>query len=133
MRFREKLMNFMVGRNGYDQLCIATLGLAMALLIVNLFVHSVIIVIIEYLLLAWTIFRALSKNTYRRSIENGKFTAFWERLKRFFKLQKNKIRDRKTHVYRKCPHCKTVLRLPKIKGSHGVTCPRCSSRFDVKV
>ena len=105
----------------------------MALLIVNLFVHSVIIVIIEYLLLAWTIFRALSKNTYRRSIENGKFTAFWERLKRFFKLQKNKIRDRKTHVYRKCPHCKTVLRLPKIKGSHGVTCPRCSSRFDVKV
>ena len=126
-------MQFMAGRNGYDQLCLFSLGLAAVLLVVNLFVHSIIIVIAEYALLAWTLFRALSKNTYRRSIENGKFTAFWERLKRFFKLQKNKIRDRKTHVYRKCPYCKTVLRLPRVKGSHGVTCPRCSSRFDVKV
>ena len=133
MRFRDRLAGFMSGRNGYDQLSLFTLGIALALVIVNLFVHSVVIVIIEYALLIWTVFRALSKNTYRRSIENGKFTAFWERLKRFFLLQKNKIRDRKTHVYRKCPHCKTVLRLPKIKGSHGVTCPRCSSRFDVKV
>ena len=126
-------MNFMMGRNGYDQLCVAALVLSMALLVVNLFVHSVILVILEYLLLAWTIFRALSKNISRRQSENQKFTAVWERVKRFFKLQKNKLRDRKTHVYRKCPQCKTVLRLPKKKGSHSVTCPRCKAHFDVKV
>ena len=48
-------------------------------------------------------------------------------------LQKSKHRDRKTHVFRKCPACKSVLRLPRQKGKHTVRCPRCQHRFDVKI
>ena len=46
-------------------------------------------------------------------------------IKGFFVLRKNKFRDRKTHVYRKCPHCKAQIRLPKVKGEHKCACPKC--------
>ena len=69
-------------------------------------------------------FRMFSRNIQKRRRENDKFCGF-------FKLRRNKFRDRKTHVYKKCPHCKAVLRLPKAKGKHTVICPRCKNRFTV--
>lgn len=78
------------------------------------------------------IFRFFSRNIYGRSKENSKFKEIWRKVKSFLKLQKDRIKDRKTHVYKKCPKCKAVLRLPKKKGKHSVVCPRCSNRFDVK-
>lgn len=71
-----------------------------------------------------TFFRMFSRNIQKRRRENEKFCGF-------FKLRRNKFRDRKTHVYKKCPHCKAVLRLPKAKGKHTVICPRCKNRFNV--
>jgi len=133
MPFRQKLMNFMYGRRGNDSLNIALLVLAFLLLGINLFTHWVALVVLEYLLLILVIFRSLSKNLYRRGCENEKFLKVWRPVVRFFKQMKNRIRDRKTHVYRKCPGCKTVLRLRRIKGEHGVTCPKCSAHFDIKV
>jgi hypothetical protein len=73
----------------------------------------------------WIFSRMFSRNIAARRRENERFCGF-------FKLRKNKIRDRKTHVYRKCKHCKAVLRLPKAKGKHFVVCPRCKARFEVK-
>ena len=35
-------------------------------------------------------------------------------------------------MYKKCIHCKTVLRLPLKKGVHTVKCPNCKKRFEVK-
>ena len=69
-------------------------------------------------------FRMFSRNIQKRRRENDKFCGF-------FKLRRNKFRDRKTHIYKKCPHCKAVLRLPKAKGKHTVICPRCKNRFNV--
>ena len=49
------------------------------------------------------------------------------------KLRKKKWAYRKTHIYRKCPNCKAEIRLPKKKGKHVCTCPRCKKDFDVIV
>jgi uncharacterized C2H2 Zn-finger protein len=76
-------------------------------------------------LIFWSFFRMFSKNIPARRLEN-------ERFCNFFKLRANKFRDRKTHVYRKCPKCKANLRLPKAKGKHFVVCPRCKHRFKVR-
>ena len=70
-------------------------------------------------------FRMFSRNVQKRRRENDRFCGF-------FRLRRNKIRDRKTHVYRKCPKCRAVLRLPKARGKHSVVCPRCKNRFEVK-
>ena len=75
----------------------------------------------------------MSRNVYKRQEENRKFLKLFEKPKKFFELQKCKRRDRKTHVYKKCPSCKNNLRLPKVKGKHTAVCPCCKTRFDVKI
>lgn len=133
-RLKAALYRFMYGRYGSDQLNNALLWsyavLVIVYMVVFLFVEGNPFVYLAYLLLSWTIigiaiFRFMSRNIAKRRRENEKFTGF-------FKLMKNKRRDRKTHVYRKCPACRAVLRLPKAKGRHTVVCPRCKNRFSVK-
>ena len=133
-RLKNAFYRFMYGRYGNDKLNNALLwsyaALIIAYMVVFLFVEENPFVYLAYLLLSWAligtaIFRALSRNIAKRRQENEKFTGF-------FKLMKNKHRDRKTHVYRKCPACRAVLRLPKAKGRHTVVCPRCKNRFEVK-
>lgn len=124
----------MYGRYGTDKLNTALLWtyavLVIVYMIVFLFVEENPFVYICYLFVSWfilgvVIFRTMSRNIAKRRAENQKFTGF-------FKLRKNKWRDRKTHVYRKCPSCKAVLRLPKAKGKHNVVCPKCRNRFEVR-
>ena len=135
MRFREKLARFMYGRNGIDRLGIALLVASMLLSLVNIFFRSYvyyIISLVRSVFLLLFILRALSKNLYKRQREDQVFVRIWGKVTGFFKLQKNRIRDRKTHIYRVCPHCKAQLRLPRRKGKHTVKCPKCNYRFDIK-
>lgn len=136
MSFREKLYRFMYGRNGTDALCRALLVLYLILLVINLFIprpYTWYFSILELALGGYIIFRTLSRNLYKRRRENQWYLKHENRVKGFFALQKNKWRDRKTHVYRSCKHCKKTLRLPRVKGKHTVCCPCCGRRFDVKV
>lgn len=132
-KFTDKLIRFMYGRNGNDKLNQFLFWVYFVLLLVNLFLKSVILWVVELILVALYMFRFLSRNIYRRQTENRKFLKIWNKFTGFFKLQKNKFRDRKTHVYRKCEHCKAVLRLPKKKGKHTVRCPQCNKTFSVKI
>ena len=86
---------------------------------------SISYIVISAALISLLFFRMFSKNIVKRRAENERFCGF-------FKLCKNMYRDRNTHVYRVCPKCKAVLRLPKAKGKHTVVCPRCRNRFEVK-
>lgn len=131
--FRERVATFMAGRYGIDRLYYFLLAICFILIVINLFASSIIISIIESTLFAYAIFRVMSRNIYKRQQENEKFIKLIEKPKKIFNLQKCKMRDRKTHVYRKCPSCKNNLRLPRQKGKHTVVCPCCKHRFDVKI
>ena len=129
----------MYGRNGSDTLGKFLLGCYVAVVliysIVSLFIPATAtkvsgVLTLVYVLLTGTLVvlifhRIFSRNVLKRRQENQKFCGF-------FKLLRNRFRDRKTHVYRKCPKCHAVLRLPKAKGKHAVICPRCRERFQVK-
>ena len=133
MSFRERIYRFMSGRYGGDTLGTTLMAFALAMTVANIFARTWILYLLSDAILLWALFRILSRNRYKRMRENQAFCGFFRRIKGFFSLQKSKRRDRKTHVYRKCPHCKSVLRLPRIKGAHTVNCPRCHNRFDMKV
>ena len=132
-KIRSALYRFMYGRYGTDTLgkvlIIAYFAVVVLHTLVTFFVDSLVldaIVSVLSLVLVAVIFgRMLSRNIAKRQRENQRFCSF-------FKLLKNRFRDRKTHVYRKCPKCQAVLRLPRNKGKHFVVCPRCKNRFTVK-
>ena len=123
----------MNGRYGADALFNFTIYTTVALILVNIFFRNPIVILLEFVFLAISVFRMMSRNTAKRRAENEKFLKKSKALRSFFKLQKNRIRDRKTHAYRRCPSCKAVLRLPRKKGQHTVKCPSCGNRFDVKI
>ena len=131
--FREKLIRFMAGRYGTDALYNFVLWVCVGLIIINIFVGSWIISIVETALFVWSIFRFMSRNIYKRQRENQIFLKISGKIKAPFAMLKNKWRDRKTHVYKRCPACKSTLRLPREKGKHSVRCPRCRELFDIKI
>ena len=138
--FRNKLIAFMSGRNCMDSfnkfLFCLYLILYVVLLIVSFFVHPVIYTVLSFcltLLAVYLVFRFFSRNLVKRQIENRNFLSVKNSFITSYNLRKSIIRDRKTHVYKKCPYCKAVLRLKRIKGKHRAACPRCSKSFDVTV
>lgn len=137
-KLKNKLYRFMYGRYGTDTLGKVYLWtyIVVVLLytVVSLFLPTdakwPLLLMLGYYAISLTLIvlifsRMFSRNIAKRRRENERFCGF-------FRLWKNRFRDRKTHVYRKCPKCHAVLRLPKAKGKHSVVCPRCSQRFKVK-
>ena len=132
-KFREKLIQFMYGRYGADELSRFSFAAWFILIILNIFLRSSIITVIELLLIILIYYRILSRKTEQRRAENAAYLKQRNKVTGFFRIQKLKFRDRKTHCYRKCPVCKKMLRLPKRKGQHTVCCPQCRNDFQVKI
>lgn len=126
-------MRFMSGRYGSDDLNKGLFWLYFILLILNLFIRSGIISILEWVIVILYFFRMLSRNIPKRQSENYKYLTLKNKVSSFFRDSKKRFADRKTHVYRKCPNCGAKLRLPKRKGEHTCCCPRCRKDFRVKI
>ena len=115
------LRRFMEGRYGMDKLNMAILwtGVIASLLstLIPVQPFNLIFWILSYVLMFLSIFRILSRNTYKRYQENRKFLQIFDRLK-----------DR-DHRYFDCPKCRQMVRVPRGKGKIAITCPRCREKF----
>ncbi len=131
-KIKRWLKKVFYGIYGIDDLYLVLSGVLIFLIILNALIKFWGIWLLEIATLVYMIFRAMSHNIPARRRENIAFFGFMKRVGGFFRLTQNRFRDRKTHIYRKCPKCKAVLRLPKAKGKHTVVCPKCSNRFEVK-
>lgn len=138
--FRKKLYDFFRDRYGIDELGKAMIAVYIILVFITaglgIFLRGIAMLVIRlimFLFAAVIIFRMLSKSIYLRRNENEKYKKLSQSIKSWFKLQNDRFRDRKTHVYKKCPKCRAVLRLKRIKGDHRAVCPRCSESFEVHV
>lgn len=154
--FRNRLNRFLEGRYGLrgisDSVQIVIYFVYLLLVVVNWFAHSRIISALLLVLLGITLFRVLSKNTFRRENEDRAVREWLFRMRDFFQnqgrqaeirkgeraakkekraVEKERRKD-KEHIYRECPECGATLRLPRKKGKHSVLCPRCGSKFGVK-
>ena len=129
----DSYRRFMYGRYGADQLSYALIILYFVIGVVNLFVGSIILYLLQSTVFIFSVLRYLSKNIYKRREENRKFLALWRKFKNFVTYQRDKLRDRRVCRYRKCKHCRAALRLPIKKGKHSVNCPRCKKSFKVRI
>lgn len=136
MNLKYRISQFMYGRYlsyGIDLLTKILAIICIALSVLNLFIGSLFIYLFQTLLLFYMLFRLFSKNIYKRQEENRKVANSFAKIKSASVLNKKKYNDRNTHIYKKCPHCSVMLRLPKKSGEHNVNCPRCKNDFKVKV
>lgn len=131
-KFVYKMYKFMYGRYGIDELYKINIGLCILLSIVNIFFNNRVISAIEWILLFITIYRSMSRNLVRRRYERDRYLKIKKGFCNRISLVRRKWRDRNTHLYKRCPKCGTVLRLPLKKGVHMCKCPTCSNRFEVK-
>lgn len=132
MNFRYKLMQFMSGRYGLDGLFYALFGLAAVLSVINCFVRSLVLQLIVYAIVVYAIFRTVSRNIEARRRENRVFAGIALKIKEKRNTHRQRRADR-AHIYKKCPGCHAVLRLPRRKGKHTTVCPKCNKKFKVYV
>jgi len=134
---KDKLIKFMSGRYGIDQLyrflllCIVLCTLLSVLLVDFPFFGSFFNAI-SYLLIAWTIYRILSRNIEKRYLENLHYLEWMGSIRQHFRMSKAKFQQRKEYKFFVCPTCKTNLRVPKGKGKVNITCSKCGNRFQGK-
>jgi len=132
MNFWYKIVQFMSGRYGNDKLNIFLMITAVIISVLNLIIRSVVLLLIVNIIIVYAILRMLSRNIEARRRE---YRWFNDKLN-YFKNQKElyeKQKNDKSHVYRKCPACKAVLRLPHSVVKHTTVCPRCNREFKVNV
>lgn len=121
----------MYGRYGTDKFNLFMLISSIVLtLLGSIFFRPVYIV--SDLILAYTLFRSLSRNIPARQRENAAFLKTWQPIENWFKFQKRRFNERKIYKYFKCPQCRQQLRAPKGRGKIEVTCQKCRKVFITK-
>ena len=114
-KFKDKMMRFMQGRYGSDQLARLTMYISFACLIVTIFgiIH---LYIFWHSCCLYIYFRMLSRNISRRYNENQIYLKYRYKVIAKFNGFKARMRDRKTHRVFKCPGCSQKIRVPRGKG-----------------
>ena len=125
---KEKLYRFMMGRYGNDQFNRFLMILAMICFVLSLF-RIPGVYLIGLFCLVYVYFRMLSRNTYKRSLENNKYLQSEYKVKRWFSGVKRNMQQRRTHHIYKCPSCRQKIRIPRGKGKIEIRCPKCGQTF----
>ncbi len=126
---RERLMRFMAGRYGPDQLSKFLNVLVMVLLIVSMFTRLGILYWFALALLIYCYFRIFSRNHQRRYAENARYLKMTAKFRNSFQAWQRDAKTRKTHHIYRCPSCRQKIRVPKGKGKIAIRCPKCSIEF----
>ena len=132
---KEKLLRFMAGRNGNDELNrFMLLADAVLLLLGVIFRNSFgsVLMSLALVILGLMYFRMFSKNRVRRSEENGKYLMLVNRLQSTLRLRKEQWAQRKDYKFFTCPACKTTLRVPRGRGKIKIVCRKCGNSFTGK-
>jgi len=132
---KNKLQNFMIGRNGSDEYARFTGIVACVLAILSLFFKGFFRDFLMVLCLAaliLTYFRVFSKNLAARRKENNDYKNLTFKFREEIKLRRDMWTQRKDFKFFKCPSCHAVLRVPKNKGKIRIVCKKCGTSFERK-
>ena len=129
---KEKLIRFMQGRYGADQLTKFSMAVLLIVLVVNIFLRNTWVSIAVWVLLIWIYFRMFSRNFAARSKENQWYLKARGKVLGIFRKNSGTYRATprdKTHKIYVCSGCGQKIRVPKGKGKIAITCPKCHREF----
>ncbi len=132
---RERLLQFMSGRNGNDALNRFLLTTDFVLIILSVIFSksfSRFLMPLIVILLGITYYRMLSRDLVRRSDENYKYLRAKDKMLVHFRLIKERWIQRKEYKFFIYPACKATLRVPKGRGKVKIVCRKCGNSFTGK-
>ena len=124
--------SLLYGKNGIDNLGLFTIWIYIILVIINIFTNSFLGDLLALVLIVIILFRMFSRNFVARQRENSIFIRITNTIFKPFDIIKRNIKD-KEHVYKKCSHCKTILKLPlpPKRGIQKAKCPKCQKPLKI--
>ena len=127
--WKNKMMQFMQGRYGADQMGQMLSAVSMVFLIISLFSRNQAWFLLAVIGIVYNYFRMFSKNISKRYAENQKYLKMTAGIRRKLASWKSQLAQRKIyHIYR-CPGCKQKIRVPRGRGKIEIRCPKCNPRF----
>ena len=131
-KIKVALIRFMQGRNGVDNLGFAALWGGLIVSLLDSFLGTGLLSLLGTVLYFYSIWRMMSRNVYKRAVENRQFAAWTKgthtKMKQFFLRVKNS----REYKYFKCPQCKVLIRLKRGSGEKLIHCPKCGCEFNQK-
>lgn len=132
---KQKLMQFMYGRNGFDLYSRFLTYLALLLWLLSIIIKNTVGTLLYYAGIAAIIycyFRVFSKNLTKRRAENAKYYQQRTKVVNGFRNWSDRRKQSKSYKFFRCPSCKAMLRVPRGKGKIRITCRKCGSAFEKK-
>lgn len=127
--WKNKMVQFMQGRYGADQMGQMLSAVSMVFLIISLFSRNQAWFLLAVIGIVYNYFRMFSKNISKRYAENQKYLTMTAGIRRKLASWKAQLAQRKIyHIYR-CPGCKQKIRVPRGRGKIEIRCPKCNTRF----
>lgn len=131
--FKQKVLQFMQGRYGVDQLSHFLIGTSVFVALLGMLFRIPAASIICWVLIIIGYVRIFSKNISKRYAENQKFMDKTFGIRNAFAKLKYRMKYGKQtsdpyYIY-KCKKCGQKIRIPKGKGRIMITCPKCKFQF----
>lgn len=127
-RLQYRIADWMQGRRGIDGMSNSLIIAAVVLIVLEFISGFDILYWVALALMAYVMWRALSKNIAAREKEDRAFQSALAKPRAFVEEKRTIWKNRKTTVYFKCSGCGRTLSVPKGKGTIRVTCPKCHAQ-----
>lgn len=130
--WQRKVAEWLRGRQGPDDLAVFCTNAAIVVVLVNVFVGTSWLGWVALALVAYSMFRIQSKNLGPRARENEAFLRALGPARPWVQNPGAAWRELRTYKHAKCTSCGQRVRVPRGKGRLRVTCPKCSTKFEVR-
>lgn len=125
-RLMDRFKNTFVNSYGFDKLS------KYVIVTGSLFIIFRLSPILGAAAVSYGIWRAFSKNKYKRSNELYVFENQLRAIQQIFGKYKFNISQSFHYKIFKCPNCTQKLRVPRKQGNITITCKKCGTKFSAK-
>lgn len=127
-----RLLDWMRGRNGSDELGTFAVSVSFVLLLVNFFSGIRWLSLLALIAAVYACWRMSSTNIAARRAENRKFLSLLGPLAAKAGHPRETVREMHDYKHLSCPNCGQRVRVPRGKGKIRITCPSCQNKFDAQ-
>lgn len=130
--WQRRLMEWLRGRQGPDDLAVFSVNLAIVIVLVNVFARTGWLGWVGLALVAYAMFRIQSRNLGARARENEAFLRALGPARPWVQNPRAAWAELRAYKHVCCSSCRQRVRVPRGKGRLRVTCPRCKTKFEVR-